>query len=683
MRSSEGTAAGETQTLIGRAGERARLLALVERERVVAVVGPAGVGKSALVRDALPDAHVMALADCRDDAELDARLAAAEAAAVVVCEDVPAGLLARVIERARRRRGGVVVVVSRVGADALPTIELGPLSDRDARALAAALDADDPLQARIAAGGNPGEIARRWAAARAAVAPVADDALAALWAGRFGDALDGDPMVAAAALCGLDALDRAQALVQAHAQHPRAPLAALALLWRRGELRACAERGERLMATLEDAGDTLGHAITAAIVARAAFGLGEITRAEALLRTVNGMVAGGRAPAIAAFADLGRMLVAAFRGDWDEARRRVARAHVAAPASSWCAVERSWADGAAATPPLDDAARALFDLRAAERALADGRLDEANLRARDAERFWRDAGAGYDRALALVARAEALVRAGDRAPADKLRQACAALADTGGYRIVGTALALVDAYAADRDGALAEYVAALARARALAGAELCGRALVEACARVGLPRPAAVADGQPMRDRVTRLGLDRAADRLCSVGRELRLVAEDEPLPPADAVADVDEGTLTAGGREQPLAPQLMLLLEAIAAAGGDGVTPEELHHAVWRTRDEYHPLRHRNAVYVAVNRLRGALEPIAGKEALRSTATHYALAPGLRIAVVRAVRRLDVAAFAGRAADGLDAPGYARRHGLPESQARWELALHAAAAAR
>ncbi|MCU1281919.1 MAG: transcriptional regulator, family, partial [bacterium] len=198
-------------------------------------------------------------------------------------------------------------------------------------------------------------------------------------------------------------------------------------------------------------------------------------------------------------------------------------------------------------------------------------------------------------------------------------------------------------------------------------------------ARVGLSRPAAVADGQPLRDRVARLGLGRPADRLCSVGRELRLLADEEALPPADAIADVDEGTLTAGRREQPLAPQLLLLLESIAEAGSDGITPEALYLAVWHGSDDYHALRHRNAVYVAVNRLRAALEPIAGKDALRSTATHYALAPGLRIAVCRAVRRLDLAGFRGRAGDGLDVHGYARRHRLPASQARWELALHAA----
>jgi hypothetical protein len=674
MRPNEGTAAVETQLLMGRAAERARLIALVERERVVAVVGAAGVGKSALVRAVLPDARVLSLADCRDDADCDTRVAAARAAPVVVWEDVPAALTTYASEQARASQGGVVVLVSRVAIAALPTLELGPLAEAEARALVVALDASAPLHARIAAGGNPAEIVRRLAAARAAVAPVDGGALDALCAGRFADALDGDPMVAAAAFCGLDALDRAAALVRAHAQHPRAPLAALTLAWRRGELRECAASGERLMAALDDAGDTRGRAIAAAIVARAAFGLGEVTRADALLRAVDG----AQLPALAPFADLGRMLIAAFRGDWDEARRCVARAHAAAPASAWCAVERSWADGGPSPRALDGAAGALYDLRAAERALADGRLHEADRHARVAERFWRDAGAGYDRALALLARTEARVRAGDRVPAAKLRQACAALAEERGYRIVATALALVDAHAADRDGDLPAYVAALARARGQAGDDLYGRALDEACARVGLPRGGAIADGQPMRDRVARLGLARAADRLCSVGRELRLLADDDTLPVVDAVADVDEGTLTAGRREWRLAPQLLLLLEAIADGASDGVTPEALYHAVWHPRNEYHPLRHRNAVYVAVNRLRAALEPVAGKQALRSTATHYALAPRLRIAVCRAIAPLDVAGFARRAADGLDARTYARRHALPLPQARWELALHA-----
>src|SRR6185312_17149828 len=48
MRPNEGTAAGETQIFIGRADERARLDALVEARRIVAVVGASGIGKSAL-----------------------------------------------------------------------------------------------------------------------------------------------------------------------------------------------------------------------------------------------------------------------------------------------------------------------------------------------------------------------------------------------------------------------------------------------------------------------------------------------------------------------------------------------------------------------------------------------------------------------------------------------------------
>jgi len=680
MRPNEGTAAGETQIFIGRADERARLDALVEARRIVAVVGASGVGKSALIRACLPHARVVSFAGVSDGGGLDARIAGGRAAAVVVWDDVPEALAGEIARRAAAWSEGVLVVASRVPLAALPTIELGPLAHADALELASALDARDPLLARAAAGGHPAQIARRLWAARHAIGGGGEpeDALAALCAGRFDEALDGDPIVAAAALCGLDALDRAAALVHAHADHPRAPLVATALAWRRGELRECAERGERLLAALDAAGDALGHAIAAAIVARAAFGLGEVARAEALLRAVDGFVAAGGAPALAPLAELGRMLIAAFRGDWDEARRRAGRAHAAAPSSTLCAVERAWAAGAAPPPALDGAARALLDLRAAERALGDGRLAEANVHARDAERFWRDAGAAYDRTLALLARTEAASRAGDRRLAAKLRQACATLADGGGYRIAATALALLDAHAADRDGDLAAYVASLARARALAGVELGGRALADACARVGLSSAASVADGQPMRDRVARLGLGRAADRLCARGRALWLLADDEALPDADAVVDVDEGTITAGGREQPMAPQLVALLDAIAEAGGDGVTPEALWLAVWQGGHDYHPLRHRNAVYVAVNRLRAALEPIAGKDAVRSTATHYALAPGLRVLFCRAVRRLGIGAFRGRGA-GRDVVDYARRHRLSTAQAAWELALHAA----
>jgi len=89
MRSSEGTAAGETQTLIGRTRERAALLALVEREPIVAVVGAAGVGKSALVRATLIGATVISLADCRDEADCVARLARAADSAHLICDDLP------------------------------------------------------------------------------------------------------------------------------------------------------------------------------------------------------------------------------------------------------------------------------------------------------------------------------------------------------------------------------------------------------------------------------------------------------------------------------------------------------------------------------------------------------------------------------------------------------------------
>src|SRR6185312_6538588 len=209
--------------------------------------------------------------------------------------------------------------------------------------------------------------------------------------------------------------------------------------------------------------------------------------------------------------------------------------------------------GGLGPPPSAElpAATALAQLRASERALADGRCDEANAAARAAERAYRQAGAGYDRALALLARAEALTRL----DAGEVAEACATLAESGGYRVIAVALKLIEAHRADRDGDLSAYVAALAHARRLGGADLHGHALAAACARVRLPSSdAPVADGQPLRDRIARLGLLRGADRLCSIAGRTHLVADDEPLPEADLVAVVDEGVVRARGREWPLA---------------------------------------------------------------------------------------------------------------------------------
>ena len=53
---------------------------------------------------------------------------------------------------------------------------------------------------------------------------------------------------------------------------------------------------------------------------------------------------------------------------------------------------------------------------------------------------------------------------------------------------------------------------------------------------------------------------------------------------------------------ELPLPPQRLQILEQLACTGATGMSLEDLHLKVWGGT-EYHPLRHRNAVYVALTR--------------------------------------------------------------------------------
>ncbi|HXU69263.1 MAG TPA: helix-turn-helix domain-containing protein [Polyangia bacterium] len=724
MSTRHNTAATLTQSLVGRAPELTALRVLVESCPVAALVGDAGIGKSTLVRAAFPEARVVSLAGARDAADIATRTASILGITSISFSDISAALARQrtllVWEDAQDAAAGAtaallatwrqsiaaarLLLVSRSTLVdlGLPSLVLEPLGVAACRTLVAALDAEGEtsLFARIAeiAAGNPLQarraLERAWRAAGAV--PGDDDrqtrALAHLAAGdvtaTLAAAAGSAPLAETLALLAADDLDRAGARAGAIEDATLARLVGAALAWRRGELREALDEGVALAASREVAGATPLGAAATAIAARAALGLGEVARAEQLLRRAEAALGEAQMPALLPPVEIGFLLLAALRGDWNEARRRAERSAELWPRSPLTAVERWWARGGLGPPPSAElpAATALAQLRASERALADGRCDEANAAARAAERAYRQAGAGYDRALALLARAEALTRLDAGEAADKVAEACATLAESGGYRVIAVALKLIEAHRADRDGDLSAYVAALAHARRLGGADLHGHALAAACARVRLPSSdAPVADGQPLRDRIARLGLLRGADRLCSIAGRTHLVADDEPLPEADLVAVVDEGVVRARGREWPLAPQLVLALEAVAEAGNDGLTLEQLYSTVW-DGGEYHALRHRNAVYVALNRLRAALKPMLGADVIQSRAAEYAIAPGVRVAVVREIARLPERASlrdrarAWPAREPRDAAHWSRLHRIPPAQARWELALVAAA---
>lgn len=77
----------------------------------------------------------------------------------------------------------------------------------------------------------------------------------------------------------------------------------------------------------------------------------------------------------------------------------------------------------------------------------------------------------------------------------------------------------------------------------------------------------------------------------------------------------------------------------SILVALADGVEPvsaERLYQIVWGGND-YHPLRHRNTLYIALNRTRKLLDRVVGdREVIRREGTGWVIAPDVDIAVAR-----------------------------------------------
>jgi DNA-binding response OmpR family regulator len=108
-----------------------------------------------------------------------------------------------------------------------------------------------------------------------------------------------------------------------------------------------------------------------------------------------------------------------------------------------------------------------------------------------------------------------------------------------------------------------------------------------------------------------------------------RLVVE-----PARAVITVNVDGQIRVDRGRPLACEL---LAALVEAQGVVVPAETLFLGVWGGR-EYHPLRHRNTLYVAIKRLRTTLRELLGeeREIIETAAGGWRLADGIDAVSVR-----------------------------------------------
>jgi hypothetical protein len=147
------------------------------------------------------------------------------------------------------------------------------------------------------------------------------------------------------------------------------------------------------------------------------------------------------------------------------------------------------------------------------------------------------------------------------------------------------------------------------------------------------------ARGGAWRTRVARLGLARpVAGWIHLGGRSWPLAAgEAWPVEP-HLVVRLAQGEVWSPMQSaaRALSGPAVKLLAAIARAGPLGVTLEDLH--TLRGGRAYHPLRHRNAIYVALTRLRESLEGLVPGELVEVVEGRCRIPSAQQVAVLEQV---------------------------------------------
>lgn len=460
-----------------------------------------------------------------------------------------------------------------------------------------------------------------------------------------------DPLVLlleVAALMALDRGDRASAVIAqavsaerrtAQLSESLVPIFHGGVLYRRGSFTEALRIGESVYRALDRRSDRVLLAFAAHFLARCALGTGQLALAETHLRVAAGLADEPGFAVLRPICELDFALLYELRGARELALEHLDNA-LGGPVQSPLARIERWALSREGGPPPRagcDAVDAYGALRAAERALETGHLAECEKATLRAEAWYRRVGAAYELTRARVARAEALARDRRLPEAREVLEPSIAAAERNGYRMVAIAARLVEGFIADQSGELDAYVAAMRAAIAHATPELTDRSLVSAAARAGLTVGEPTSDAQPWRAHVERLGLARPGTVALERGALRWLLAPGElpagAEPPELTVAlDTGEVLTRTGALKVPV--QRLLLLAALARAGRSGATLEQLYLIVWGGT-QYHPLRHRNAVYVGLNRLRESLAGVlGGRDPIEVEGGLCRLVPELRIAV-------------------------------------------------
>ena len=264
------------------------------------------------------------------------------------------------------------------------------------------------------------------------------------------------------------------------------------------------------------------------------------------------------------------------------------------------------------------AAQIAIEVEHAAVELVGGSLDAAVARAERAARSYRDRRRDYDAARTLMVLAASYIARGGKADllqADEALAQARRLAEGAGYRAVQVGCAVVEAALARRRGEDAQ--ALLERALRELDPErgsLYARTLLAAIegGAGAKAAPGAVA-------LLAHLGFSAAVDGYLVDRSGRRAATEDDVARERERrelFVDARNAIIVARGGE-PIRgrPMQAALLATLIRGRGEPVSAETLYTQVWGAA-EYHPLRNRNALYVALNRLRKSLkEPFGERE--------------------------------------------------------------------
>ncbi|MCB9624352.1 MAG: AAA family ATPase [Sandaracinus sp.] len=344
-----------------------------------------------------------------------------------------------------------------------------------------------------------------------------------------------------------------------------------------------------------------------------------------------------------------RALASAFLGP--RARANAHRAHAHA-----FTIE---GDVVKAREHLEDAHRALEGLRGAEtldveHAAADlvgGELDAAIGRAEAATRVLvargrevTPTGRAYDAARALLVLAAAYVARGRRTDlvlAESTVQQARELASRGGLRAIEVGTAVVAAALARRthrgrapEDVLDDALRELDPERSTVYSNVL-RAAIDGGASAVAPGAVALLAHLGLVDAVDCYLVDRNGRRAAT-----RLDVERERSR-RELLVDELEGRIVArrGEVEIPGRALQCALLSALVRARGAPVDAGTLYTQVWQVA-EYHPLQHRNTLYVAINRLRKSLqEALPGREVVERSGGGWRIADDVDACVAVSTR--------------------------------------------